>query len=197
MKKVGLLMGCFNPIHNSHIALAESVLNQGIVDEVEIIPARDNLNEKDVKITCAEDRIQMIELALEGKKNIRINRIEVDFERQLYTYESLEMLKKGRELYLIIGSDNLRSLDSWRNPEEILRKYKIIVPPRDNDNVLEVIENNPNLKKYKQNIIVIDKVKGVSASSTLIRNNIKNKESIKDLLPEAVIKYITEKKLYQ
>ena len=169
MKRVGLLMGCFNPIHNSHIALAENILKEGLVDEVEVIPAKDNLNIKDVVITKAEDRLNMINLALAGKKSIKVNTVEIDSDRQLYTYETLKKVKEDRELYLILGSDNLKNLDNWRNPEEILSNYKIIVTPRDSDNVEEIIENNrlkcvelqlPRFRGHGNGNVVADDVEG-------------------------------------
>ena len=197
MKRVGLLMGCFNPIHNSHLDLAENILKLGLVDEIEVIPAKDNLNYKDSLIAKAEDRLAMIKLALNNKKHIAINDVEINHPRQLYTYETLAKIKGDRDLYLIIGSDNLRNLEEWKNPDEILKNHKIIVSPRDNDDLEAIINNSQWLKQYQNQIIITKRLEIPNTSSTFIRNNIMNEELIKELIPDSIIKYIANKKLYK
>jgi nicotinate-nucleotide adenylyltransferase len=174
MKKIGLLMGCFNPIHNDHLELAESVLNQGLVHEVWFVPAKDNLNTKDSIMLSSEARLQMLRLAIKGNKKYKISQLELKSIKQNYTYQNLKKLKKqDNELYLIIGSDNLKTFDKWVNYEEILDNYFLIVAPRNNDDIETILNNNLRLKTYAyyQKIIEMH-FNTKSISSTEVRKSL-------------------------
>jgi len=197
MKRIGLLMGCFNPVHNDHLDLAKTVLNQNRVDEVWFIPAKENLNIKDKKLITSEERLKMLNLAIKGISNCKINPIELNNSRQNYTYETLKSLKKrNNELYLIIGSDNLKTFDKWMHYEEILENHYLIVAPRNGDDVDNILNNNLRLKTYyyHNKIIKLD-FNSSNISSTFIRQNI-NGTKTKSLIPQEIRNYIIEKNLY-
>ena len=103
---------------------------------------------------------------------------------------------KDKNIYLLIGTDNLKKFDIWRMYEYILKKYKIIVVNRGRDNAYEIIRNNQNLNQYIDSFIVLDNIKS-DLSSTKIRETLKKSENNIELdLPLCIKKYIIENKLY-
>ena len=196
--KIGILLGCFNPIHNAHLRYLE-LLKQKILDKIIFVPAYTNLNYKDKTIISWESRVEMLTLALEGIKDVEISTIEIDQHRQLYTYETLELFRKDNrnQYYLVIGSDNLASFDTWKNYETILTNHNIVVVTRDNANNEELINQNPNLKKYQHKFISFTCTNISDISSTTIRNLIEKSEDITKYVPKKVNEYIKTNNLYR
>lgn len=185
--KVGVYVGSFNPVHKGHKAIIDYLLNNKYVDIIEIVPTGNYWDKKD--LIDIKDRIKMLEFYKTDR--IIINKTLNHLE---YTYQILRALKsREKELYLIIGSDNLPKFHLWKNFEELL-EYKIIVLPRDNmPSFSEIVD----FSKQK-NFIFVDGFSYKEISSTIIREMIEkgNTTNLSGLLDDEVIKYIREKKLY-
>lgn len=128
--KIGIYPGSFNPIHTTHINIAETLISKNFVNKVIFVPAGDNY-EKDDLIEGIH-RINMVNLAIKNHSNLLTSDIEVQ-NKQLYTYQTLDYFKnlhKTDEIYLIMGTDNLKELYWWKRNEYILSEYKIIVIAR-------------------------------------------------------------------
>lgn len=173
--KLGVYVGSFNPVHKGHIQIVRYLLDKKYIDKVLIIPTKEYWNK--TNLAPLEDRINML-------KYYETDDIKVDITHNNYefTYEILRSIKKEYNCNpcLIIGSDNLKKLDLWKNIDEILR-YKIIVLKREKEN---------KFKQTKKNITIIDDWKIIKASSTEVRNG------NTDLLDKPVYEYIKKKKLY-
>lgn len=126
--------------------------------------------------------------------------MEIDSERQLYTVETLHKLQeqyREYEIAFLTGSDNLKTLDTWKKVDELTRNFKMYILERDNDNMEEIIEKNAFLRNHRQTFIKAkDNIKS-NLSSTFVRDKIKNGKSIRYLTPDEVITYIKEHHLYQ
>ncbi len=160
------------------------------------MPVSNQYNKKG--LASNEDRYHMLRLICDPNPKFEVSRIEIDSERQLYTIETLEILgKKYPEysLWFIIGTDNLKELKTWKNPEELMSKYKILVLKRKEDNIDEIIENDLLLKKYKESFIKINN-KTIDISSSEIREKMKKGESVANKIEDKVYTYIKEKKIY-
>ena len=123
----------------------------------------------------------------------------MDSEKQLYTIETLNYFKKINKDYdvcFVMGTDNLKDFQTWKNPDKILKNFKIIVLERDKDNLEEIIEGSKLLKNNKKSIIKIDGIDRINLSSTMIREKIKNGENVETFIDKDVLKYIKENKLY-
>lgn len=101
------------------------------------------------------------------------------------------------KLLLWYGSDNLKTLDTWKNVEKLLSNYKIYVLERDKDSIDSIIQNNNLLKKHREAFYTLSKEVASNLSSTYVRNKIKEGKSIEHLTPHEVVEYILENKLYQ
>lgn len=175
--KVGVFVGSFDPVHLGHINIVKYLVKENYVNKVIIIPTGNYWDKQN--LTNIKTRIEMLELIED--ENIIIDKKHNNYK---YTYEILNFLQEERpndELYLIIGADNAKSFKKWKNHEEIINNYKIIIINRNNIDI--------NL-----NSSIIIRKDFTDVSSTKIRNN---PLGSKDLLPEEVYEYIKIRGLYQ
>lgn len=129
--KIGIFVGCFNPVHIDHKTCAKQLLSEGIVDKVIFVPAGDKYEK--TGLLAAEFRLKMLEIALFDEPNFEISDVEIK-RGKMYSFETLNFFKKkfeGDDIYLVIGSDNLKSFNLWKNFEYMLENFKIVVLSRD------------------------------------------------------------------
>lgn len=191
--------GSFNPPLNSHFSIAQEVLNQfEEVEKIVFIPVNKKYSKKGLLEN--EHRYNMLKLVADKNENFIISDMDMSGERSLFTIETLENIQKNfqdKEIWFLIGSDNLKELHTWKRAQDLVSKYKILVMERDNDNMEELIEMNNLLVQYKENFKKLTQEIRSNYSSTYIRKQIKNGKSIRYLLPDEVFEYIKENQLYR
>lgn len=198
--KIGLLFGCFDPIHKDHLNMAKMLVEDGFVDKVIVIPAKTNLNVKDSPIISGRYRYEMIKIASKDLNAIEVTDLEMKKEKQNYTYSTVMELREiypNDELYLIIGDDNLKNLYWWKNVDVLLNSVKVIAMNRDEKNIEDIIDHDAFLKKYKDRFIAISFYKNNLVSSALVRKRLKHRESVEDLIDKGVLDYIIKNNLYK
>ena len=180
--RIGEYVGSFNPIHKGHVHVVNFLLENNYVDKVFLLATPNYWDKQD--LIDVDKRIEMLRY-YENKKII----VDTKHNDYKYTYQVLDSLKKDYkedELFLIIGSDNVRKFHLWEHIEELLQ-YKILVLQRDNANIEEYI------KRFNtDNFIIVKGFKPINISSTEIR-----KKLSKDYLDEKVYKYIKDNHLYE
>lgn len=190
--KIGIYAGSFNPIHNVHLAIANKLVNDRIVDEVVFVPAGDGYNKPG--LAKGVHRYEMIKKAIKGNSKLFVSDIEI-LNNKLYSYQTLDYFKEkfsNSELYFIMGSDNLREFHTWKRWEYILSNYKLIIFLRNNQKTEEFVA-------YKDNKNVVFVEYNVELSSSEVRDNFMNKEDaeVKKKIHKDVYDYIKEFKLYE
>lgn len=191
--------GSFNPPLNSHLIMAQGVLNQyEEVEKVVFVP----VNQKYPKDGLIENehRYNMLKLIVDKNSDFIVSDLDFHENHSLYTIDVLEKMQKkfkGKQIWFLTGSDNLRTLHTWQRAEEIVSKYKIIVMKRKQDDIRSIIQNNNLLTHYKENIEELNPDVDFNISSTYVRAQIKKGKKIRYLLPDDVYKYIEENKLYK
>ena len=141
----------------------------------------------------------MLKLICNKEENLEVSDIELKQEKQMYTIQTLDLFKqkyKDYDIYFVMGTDNLKELETWKEAERLLNEYKIIVLERDNDNLSNILQKNSFLNKYKNSLIKIEGIDKIFLSSTMIREKIKNGEEVEQFIDENVLKYIEENGLY-
>src|SRR6185295_18601419 len=116
--RIAILGGTFDPIHNGHLAAAQSVAEAFQVDEVHFVPAFSPPHKQGRGMTSPFHRFSMVVLATMPFKQFRTSTIEVDALEKRYTVETLEMMGKrfpGAELLFIVGTDMYQELETWKN----------------------------------------------------------------------------------
>jgi 8-oxo-dGTP diphosphatase len=183
---IGLYGGSFNPAHNGHVAVVKEVLNQRLVDEVWVVPCKNHAFKRD--LASAADRLQMLDYAFGGMKNVRIDMTEINSGKTNYTSETLEEFKRryNHNFYLIAGVDALNDLDTWHNASYLKNNVKFIAVHRKG----YALENN--IKNILSEII--PSVSDIS--STDIRERLNDGESITGLVNSNIENYILKNQLY-
>lgn len=190
-KSVGLFFGSFNPIHVGHLIIANTILEEGIIDEVWFVVSPQNPFKKQNSLAHEFDRFDLVEAAIADHYQMKATNIEFQMPKPSYTSDTLAYLTDkypDHKFKLIIGQDNLKSFPKWKNYEVILSQYGLLVYPRPNSKPSD-LENHPNVKFVEAPQLDI--------SATFIRKAIKNNSSVKYLVPEVVLERIKSKKLYE
>lgn len=197
-KSIVIFGGSFNPPLNSHFSIAQQVLNQfEEVEKIVFIPV--NKQYPKDGLLDNEHRYNMLKLVANKNRNFIVSDIDMHGDKSLHTIETLEELQKqfpDKEMWFLIGSDNLKELYTWNRPEELVSKYKILVMERENDKIEGIIENDELLYKHKENFIKVNEEIRSNYSSTYVRAQIKDGKSVRYLLPDEVYEYILKNKLY-
>lgn len=192
--RIGIFGGCFNPPHRMHKDIALNLIKKNYLDKVIFVPTG-NFYRKN-NLASDIDRYNMLKLMLEDTSNLEVS--DYEFGKLKYTYQTLIYFKNqypNADIYFILGSDNLKELDSWKEYEYILSNFKILVIRRNNDNIDEILNK---YYKWKENIITAD-ISLNYISSTQIRDLLKESGTINitnTMIDENVLKYIVSNKLY-
>jgi len=198
-RKIGILGGTFNPIHNAHLLLAEAAREQFGLDRVIFIPSGCSYMKKDEDIPSGDLRYQMVKLAIEGNPYFTCSRIEIDREGNTYTIDTLKELNNmypGDEIYLIMGGDTFKQIEYWKDSEEIFKNCIILAAVRDHMSLAEMDKH----RQYLQNKFGADvrllQFHDLDLSSTALRKKIQTGRSVRYLLPEEVIEFARVKNIY-
>lgn len=198
--KIGIAGGSFNPIHLGHLIIIEQFRLQMQLDKVKIIPAAVS----PFKISQSTDylpdtdRINIINAAIADNQYFELETYELEKEGVSYTIDTLHYLTAkypDSEFYLLIGEDQAKEFNKWREWVKIAELAQICIAPRNtegfNANIIEDVFGNISRKPIIVNSPLIE------ISSTNIRNKIKFGESIKYLVPNSVDEYIRQNNLYR
>lgn len=133
MRRIGILGGTFDPVHNGHLLLGEQAYREYGLDEIWFMPSHVPPHKKDHLITDGAARIRMLELATESIPYFTVSDFEMGREGNTYTAQTLALLKEAYpdiEVYFIIGADSLYQLESWYHPEQVMAQAVLLVPGR-------------------------------------------------------------------
>lgn len=190
MKRIGIFGGSFNPVHIGHIRLARYLRTCDLVDEVWLTLSPQNPLKDAETLISDEHRLAMLRLATTGISEIVVCDIELSMPRPSYTINTLELLSSrcpDCQFKLIIGSDNWLRFEQWREARRIIAEYGVIVYPRPGYEIEKpILTRNVELVAAPMTDI----------SSTQLRRAIAHGELVDDYMPQSVIQYINDNKLY-
>lgn len=188
-----LYFGSFNPVHRGHIALAEWIIEQGLGDEVVLIVSPQNPHKQSDELAPEFSRYEMCQLACEASRypdRIKVSAVELTLERPSYTINTLRFLSEQfgsqMEFSVLIGADNLASFDKWREAEEILSSYNVMVYPR----------SGYELDKFADRVTFLAEAPLHDYAATDVRTALRTGLSVSDKVIPAVERYIVQNKLY-
>jgi nicotinate-nucleotide adenylyltransferase len=179
--KVGLYFGSFNPIHHGHLLIASYVLQHTDLEQVWFVVSPQNPLKPATSLLNEYHRLYLVQLAIEGAKDLRASDIEFKLPKPSYTIDTLVYLQEkypNHEFSVIMGSDSFQNLPKWKNSDSLLRNYPIYVYKRPGHESLPIYPGSKAIHDLDAPLLPI--------SSTLIRKNIKERKSIRYLVPEAV-----------
>jgi nicotinate-nucleotide adenylyltransferase len=159
--KTALFGGSFDPPHIGHKEIVKKVLKLPDIDRVVVVPTYLNPFKKSFDFSPKE-RFELVELTFSDIENVIISDYEIKRDRAVFTAETLEALKNRYSIKtIVIGADNLKSIESWKNFHRINSEFDWIIATRDKF----PLENLDKLNRFR--VIKID----IPASSTKIRES--------------------------
>ncbi len=188
--KIGLFFGSFNPIHIGHLVIGNTMAEFGDVNQVWFVVSPQNPFKKSSSLLHQFDRIDMVRLAIADHPKFIASDIEFNLPKPSFTIDTLTFLQKKypqHHFKLIIGEDNLKEFKKWKNYEQILENFDILVYRRPHAEVTD-LHQHPK--------VTIIEAPMIDISATFIRNSIKAYKSIKYLVHQDVENFIKLKKFY-
>lgn len=188
--KIGLYFGSFNPIHIGHLILANYTAYHSDLDQVWLVVSPQNPLKPSPSLLNEYDRLHLVELAIQDEPRLRSSSIEFSLPRPSFTIDTLTYLREKHPRHsfaLILGSDSLENLPSWKNYQQILKQYPLYVYPR---------PGHPVQAGTQAGILVLD-APLLDISATLVRRLIREGKSIRYLVPDAVADYILANHYYR
>ena len=214
-KRVGILGGTFDPVHNGHLAIAEAVRQPLALSSILFIPAFLPPHKPTYAISAFQHRIAMLELAVAGHPAFFVSRLEAEREGVSYSIDTLRALRQalGQEvqLFFITGMDAFAEIHTWKANRELLDHASFVVIGRP-DHCQHSCEQTVamNFPGYAfdephgcwqggpgQGAIHPVAMAPVTVSSTGIREAVRQGRPIRDCVPGAVADYIEAHGLYR
>ncbi|MBQ9590045.1 MAG: nicotinate-nucleotide adenylyltransferase [Butyrivibrio sp.] len=199
-RRIGILGGTFDPVHNAHLLLGEAAREQFGLDRVIFIPNNLAHFKNRTEISGREERYQMVKMAIDGNPYFTCSRLEIDKDTGSYTIDTIEDLKRmypGDELYLILGADSVLGIDSWYRSKDLLTSCIILAATREDDDLAVLDKKRRELKNLYNADIRLLTFNRIDISSTDIRQRIRLGRSVRYMLPNECIEYICIKGLYK
>lgn len=194
---IGVLGSAFNPPHLGHLALAQEALWQLGLQEVLLIPAGEAPHRRIVEDPGRELRLAMTRLAAADDPRFGVSSLEVEREGPSYTFETLELLARERgdaELVFVMGADAAVGLESWKRPERVLELARLAVARRAGIADADVLAVLRSLGAEDRSTVLEMPQFGVSSSA--VRERAAAGRPLRYLVPEAVARFIEEKRVY-
>ena len=197
--RLGVLGGTFDPIHTGHLIAAETVRERCRLDRVLFVPAGTPPHKPAGEVTPARHRYLLTCLATLNNPFFEVDRVDLDREGPSYTLETIRALKRKyreAELFFIMGADSLLDLPSWHEPAALLASCRFIVTTRPGWDLAEAEERLGSLFAENKERIEFVEIPGIEISSSEIRRRIAQGASVRYLVPDLVLRYIEEHRLY-
>lgn len=177
--KIGLFFGSFNPIHIGHLIIANYSVTGTDLNQVWFVVSPQNPFKQSASLLNEHHRLHMIQSAIYGENNLRVSNIEFNLAKPSYTIDSLAYLKEKypeHEFSILMGSDGFQNLNKWKNYEVIIKNHRLYIYIRPGYEIEQT---------FGADIHVVQ-APLLDISSTLIRKLIKEKKSIRFLVPDIV-----------
>lgn len=187
---IGLYFGSFNPIHHGHLIIANFIAQNTTLDQVWFVVSPQNPFKISSTLLNEYHRLHLVRLAIEGERKLKATDIEFHLPKPSYTVDTLAYLEEKyqeHQFSIIMGSDSFQNISKWKNAPVILKRYPIYI--------------------YKRAGFEIKPISGVTVypvdaplleiSATHIRNCIKERKSIRYLVPDIVKEEIEKYNYYR
>ncbi len=195
--RIGIYGGSFNPVHNGHIHLAETAVEDFGLDIVYFVPSKISPHRSVDEYVSETDRLEMLKIVCMKNDVFRVSDYELRSDRVSYSVYTVEHFRKKfphDELFLLVGSDMLMTFDKWYCFEKILSEVTLLVVSRNSGDLDSLRKKAEELSEYGE--ILVSGRSPEIVSSTDIRKKLRENSDSSCYLDENVVKYIRLKGLY-
>ena len=188
--RIGLFGGSFDPVHQGHLMVAQTALEELKLDQLHLIPAARSPFKSEPPVASDADRLQMLRAAAAGQPKLKIDLQELERQPPSYAIDTVRQKQTAfpqAQLYYLVGEDHLETLPKWRDSSALAKAVTFAVIPRPS-------QNRPSPPPNYQ----IAYLKGipVGISSSLIRERRQLGLPTQHLTPPFVDQIIHDKRLY-
>ena len=197
-RRIAILGGTFNPVHNGHIALAKGFAALLGLQRVLLMITNVPPHKRAPDLASAQDRLAMCRLAESEEPLLSACALELRRPGKSYTWETLTQVRErfpSAELYFITGADMFLTLEQWKHPERIFSLCTVCAAPRGEDSAAELRKYAAHLQARGARAVVADFVPP-NISSTQIRVLAAERKNLHGWVPESVEQYILQRGLY-
>ncbi|WP_044642316.1 nicotinate-nucleotide adenylyltransferase [Risungbinella massiliensis] len=191
--KIGIMGGTFDPIHCGHLLMAEQAREEMKLDQVWFVPAGSPPHKQTKKITDSLHRTRMVQRAVADQIDFRVSTWEIEQAGPSYTITTMKnfcMQYPESDFFLILGADMVNSLPSWYQIAELLQLVQVIALGRPG----YPVEKLPDWIQGRVHWVP-DSIE-IQLASTQIRQRLETGRSVRYLVPDTVLAYIEENRLY-
>jgi nicotinate-nucleotide adenylyltransferase len=187
--KLGIFGGLFDPPHIGHLIIAQHVLDEFHLQKTLFVPAGNPPHK--TAYSPYEVRYAMTERAIADNDRFAMSDVERTFTDKTYTIEIIRKLRRETkaELYLMIGSDQWQEIETWKEPDELIRECRVVVMKRPHHEIRQ------ESRFYDR--VMISTAPLIDISSTRIRLRIQKGLSVRYLVKKEVREYIERNNLYK
>lgn len=199
-RRIGILGGTFDPIHNGHLAAAEECRVTLALDLVLFLPAGQPPHKRGRIVSPVEDRVAMVELAIASNAAFRLSRVDVDRPGPSYSVDALALLRAGWgepvDFWFIMGADSLAEILTWHQPARLLQMTRIAAVNRPDAPPPDPAALEAALPGATARIDVVE-IPTLRISSSDLRARARCGRPIKYQTPDAVERYVNDHGLYR
>jgi nicotinate-nucleotide adenylyltransferase len=190
---LGILGGTFDPPHAGHLAAALAVQTQVGLDELVLMVANEPWQKVgDRQVTPAGVRLEMTEALVDGISGLRADDREISRGGPTFTVDTLEEIladQPDTEIFLIVGADTAKRLETWHRASDVVRLSTIVIVNRDDS-------TNTSSEFLRDARVVNVTMDPVDVSSSAIREAVTRGESIDSLTSSSVATIVRDRSLY-
>jgi nicotinate-nucleotide adenylyltransferase len=197
-RRLGVMGGTFDPIHNGHLVAASEVASLFDLDEVVFVPSGQPWQKKRT-VSAGEERYLMTVIATAANPRFSVSRVDIDRVGHTYTKDTLrelQALNPDSELYFITGADALASILSWQDLEELFALAKFVGVSRPgyelgSEHLADVLDGLP------LDALTLVEIPALAISSTDCRLRAEESRPLWYLMPDGVVQYVSKRELYR
>lgn len=197
--KIGVLGGTFNPVHQGHLSIAAQAVEKIGLKKVLFVPTSQTPLKRSSNMISAKHRVKMIQLAIAGKAELELCKLELQRTGLSYTVDTISLLKESLEpedeIFFIMGWDSLLELPDWKEPGRLIKLCRLAVFNRPNVPKSDLAKIEKLIPGLSLRVNMLD-IAPLYISSTDIRDRVKQGLSIRGMVPDRVEQYILKNKLY-
>jgi nicotinate-nucleotide adenylyltransferase len=204
VKRIGVMGGTFDPIHNGHLVTAEEAWKQFRLDQVLFVPSGSPPHKGGRSSLDPEDRYLMVVIATATNPHFKVSRMEIDRPGPSYTIDTVRELHrvygKNTEVFFITGADAILEILTWKEPEKVLSEATFIAATRPGYDLRRLEDNLPEVEKKRHDSdprVLVMEIPALAISSTDIRERVREGRPITYLVPEGVSEFIEKNGYYR